>query len=282
MGHVIVGLFYVALLTSSAEGTPALLTGNEHPWGRFQPRSWCIVQTTILSNLEDQAVRTTQTVKTVLKSIEEDSVTLEESETLELGGRTVTKKPHLVEVDFYQEPVQENVQISQGAPAKIMIGKKVVPCAVRVYEQQTAGGILTTTIWYTPHVYPHVLRVEKILRSSPAGEDAGRRILRQSVMLVQETSALTGIRNNRRNKNYTLQTIEKGGNLTKITDARCAWDVPGGLLESTTREFDAQNKEIRRSVSQMTNYSVFEALPTGVSQRYYRKWVPDRSVEITD
>jgi len=282
MGNVFVGLFYVALLTVGGEGAPTLLTANEHPWGRFQPNSWCIVQTTVISNHDGQAARTTQTLRTVLKSIEEDSITSEESETFELGGKIVTKKPQTVKVDFFQEPVQEGVQARQGTPEKIMINKKVVPCAVRIYEQQTAGGHLTTTIWYTPHVYPHVLRVERILRSANASEDTGGRILRQSVMLVQETAALKGLRNNRRNKTYSLQTIEKGGNLTKITDARCSWDVPGGLLESTTRELDAQNREIRRSVSRMTNYSVSEAMPTGVLQRYYRTWGPTLSVEMAD
>ena len=279
MGGVFAGLFYVALLTVGGESVPTLLTANEHPWGRFQPKSWCIVQTTIVSSLERQAVRSVQTVKTTLKSIEETSLTLEELETLELGGQIITKKPQIVKVDFFQEPVQDSVQIRQGPSAKIVIDKKVVPCGVRIYEQQTARGHLTTTIWYTPHVYPYVLRVEKILRSSSAHEDAGERVLQQSVMLIQETAALKSARSNRRTRTYSLRMEEKGGNLTKITEARCSWDVPGGLLESTTREFDVQNREIRRSVSRMFNYSASEAVSVGRTSRYYRTWVP---VEVMD
>ena len=280
MGNVFAGLFCATLLIAGGEGAPVLLTANEHPWGRFQPKSWCIVQTTIVSNLDGQAVRTTQTLRTVLKSIEENNIVLEESETLILGGKIVPKKPQTVKVDFFREPVHEDIQVRHGVPTKITINKKVVPCAVRIYEQQTAGGHLTTTVWFTPHFFPHVLRVEKILRSS--GEEAGGRILRQSVMLVQDTDALKGIRNNRRSKTYSLRTEEKEGNITKITDARCSWDVPGGLLESTTREFDAQNREIRRSVSRMTNYFVFEAIPAGTSQRYYRTRGSGTLVEMTD
>ena len=296
MGNMLAGFFCASLLIVGGEGAPALLTANEHPWGRFQPNSWCIVQTTVVSNLDGQAVRTTQTSRTVLKSIEENNITLEESETLILGGRIVPKKPQTVKVDFFQEHVQEDVRVRHGAPEKITINKKVVPCAVRIYEQQTANGHLTTTIWYTPHVYPHVLRVEKILRGPHAGEDAGNgtrggsgsggggvrgQIFGQSVMLVQDTAALKGIRNNRRNRTYTLRTEEKRGGITKITDARCSWDVPGGLLESTTSEFDAQNREIRRSVSRMTNYFVFEAVPVGTVQRYYRTRA-GMPVEMTD
>ena len=279
MGNVFAGLFYAALLTMGGEGAPALLTANEHPWGHFQPKSWCIVQTSVVSKIDDRTVRSLQTVKTTLKSIERDRIILEESETLELGGKIVTKKPQTVTIDFFQEPVQENVHVRQGPPAKIMIDKKVVPCAVRIYEQQTARGQLTTTIWYTPQVYPYILRVEKIVRNAAAHEESGDNILHQSVMLVQETSALRTIRSSRRNKTYSLQTVEKEANFTKITDARCSWDVPGGLLESTTREFDAQNREIRRSVSRMTNYSAFEAISVGLPSRYYRTWV---TAEIAD
>ena len=272
MSSLIIGLCCAVLLTA-AEGTaPILLTANEHPWGHFQPKSWNIVQTVIISNLEGRAIQSTHKVKTTLQSIDANGITLQESETFELGGKIVEKKPQTVQFDFFQEPVQENIQIRQGLPVKLMIDKKVVPCAVRVYEQQTAGGLLTTTIWHTPHVYPHVLRVEKILRSSPDNENTGGRILRQSITLVQETSALKNTRISRRNKTYRLQTVEKAGNVTKITDALCSWDKPGGLLESTTREFDTQNREIRRSVSQMTNYYSHQPIP--VLPQRYRPWTP--------
>ena len=282
MGNLFSGLCWVVLLIAADGGAPTLLTANEHPWGSFQPNSWRIVQTVIISNIDGRAVHSMQTVKTTLQSIDGNSVTLQESETLNLGGRPVEKKPQIVKYDFFQEPVQENVQVRHGEPVKLMIDRKVVPCAVRIYEQQTTGGRLTTTIWYTPHVYPYVLRVERILRSSPEGGEhtvgqvPGGQVIRQSVTLVQETSALKTLRSNRRNRTYTLQTTERIGNVTKITDARCSWDVPGGLLESTTREFDAHNREVRRSVSKMTNYFSVELFP-GPPQRF-RTWTPVETV----
>jgi len=270
MNSAFAGLCFAVFFTVAGEGADATLTANEHPWGRFQPNTWCIVQTVTVSNVGGRAVQSLQTMRTTLKSIDETGITLEQAETSELGGRVVERQPQTIKVDFFQEPIQENVHISQGPPAKLMINKRVVPCAVRIYEQQTSSGHLTTTVWYTPHVYPHVLRVERVLRSSANGDGAGSQIIRQSVTVVQETSALRGIRSNRRNRTYSLQTIETVGNITKITDARCSWDVPGGLLESTTREFDAQNREIRRSASRMTNYSLHEATPVGLPQRSNR------------
>ena len=270
-----VGLCCAALLSATGESAPTPLTANEHPWGRFLPNTWCIVQTVTIANIEGRAVQSTQTVRTTLQSVDEGSVTLQEEETIELGGRVVKKTPQTVRYDFYNEPIleksiQEGVKVRQGPPDRLMIDRKVVPCAVRIYEQQTSGGMLTTTIWYTPHVYPYVLRVEKILQSSPEGENARGQVVRQSVTLVQETSALKALRGIRRNRAYNLQTVEKAGNVTRITDARCSWDRPGGLLESTTREVNAQGVEIRRSVTQMTNYFSHEMFLT---QPYYRTMI---------
>ena len=263
MGNVFTGLSCVVLLLASEGGAQTALTANEHPWGSFAPKSWCIVETVTLSNIEGRAVQSSQKVKTVFEAVDKNGITLQETETLNVDGKIMEKKPLTTRYDFFQEAIQENVQVSQGLPAKLEIGKKVVPCAVRIYTQQTSGGLLTTTVWYTPLVYPYVLRVEKILLSPPDGDKPGGQVLLQSVMLVQETSALKSLRSSRRNRTYSLQTVEKAGNITKITEARCSWDYPGGLLESTTREFDTQNREIRRSVSKMTNYYFPYRLITG-------------------
>jgi hypothetical protein len=260
MGSLFAGICYAVLFAASGSA-PTPLTANEHTWGRFLPGTWCIVQTVTVSNIEGRSVQSTQAVRTTLQSVDESGVTLQEVETLEVGGRVVERGPQIVKYDFFNEPVQENVQVRYGPPEKLMVDRKVVPCAVRIYEQQTSGGHLTTTIWYTPHVYPHILRIERVLRSVSDGESAGGQIIRTSVTLVQETSALRALRGNRRNRTYTLQTVEKAGNITRITDSRCSWDVPGGLLESTTRELDAQGREIRRSVSRMTNYFSHEMYP---------------------
>jgi len=276
MASMLVELFCAVLLTAADGGASALLKVNEHPWGSFVPKSWSIVQTVTASNFEGRVVQSVQTVRTTLQSVDENGVTLLESEAFTLDGKTVEKRPQIVKYDFFQEPIQENVHISEGQPAKLMIGKRVVPCAVRIYTQQTAGEHLTTTIWYTAQVYPYVLRVEKILRSAPAGDNPGGHIIRQSVMLVQETSALRTFGGGRRGKTYSVLTEEKAGNITKITEARCSWDVPGGLLEATTREFDAQNREIRRSVSQMTNYSSYKLIQSPTQR--FRTWVPSEVI----
>ncbi|MDR0327824.1 MAG: hypothetical protein LBI05_05965 [Planctomycetaceae bacterium] len=254
--------------TFTGEFDPVPLTANEHPWGTFPPKSWCIVQTVTVSNVDGRAVQSNQTVKTVLDSIDGEGITLQETETLELGGKKVEKKPQTIKYDFFRERIQENVQVQRGPPVKLMLNnKKVVPCEVRIYTQQTSSGHLTTTIWYSPFVYPFVLRVERIQRSSPSGDNSEGQIVRRSVTLVQETSALQKRRGSRRSRTYSQQTVEKTGNITKITDERCSWDVPGGLLESTTKELDVQNREIRRSVSRMTNY--FSYSPVPVLMPYY-------------
>ena len=254
MGNIFAGFCCAVLLMSTGEVAPVPLAANHHPWGQYTPGSWCIVQTTTVSNVEGRVVQSSQTLKITLQLIDESGITLQELETIAVSGKIVEKQPRIVKYDFFQEPIQENVHVNQMLPVKQKIGKNVIPCAIRTYEHRTAGVHLTTTVLYTPHVYPYIIRVEKTLRSSLNNEDTDGQIVRQSVTLVMETSALKTFRSSRKNRTYTLQTVEKVGNITKITDARCSWDVPGGLLESTTKEIDAQNREVRRSVSRTINY----------------------------
>jgi hypothetical protein len=261
---MLLGFVCAALLAAAGDddNTPTLLTAREHPWGNYLPQTWRTVETLSISNVGGRLIHSRQTVRTVLKDIDETGVTLEETELTRLGGRIIEKPTQTVKYDFFQERIQSDVKITQGAPVKLMIkgNRKIVLCSVRIYEQLTSSGILTTTICYTPQVYPYVLRVEKILRSAPDDDNAGGRVIRESGMLVVETSALKPTRGNRRNSSYTSQTVEKSGSIVKTTDASYRWDRPGGFMEATIIERDSRNREIQRSISRMVNYSSLERI----------------------
>jgi hypothetical protein len=236
-----------------SDQAPIQLTANEHPWGRFKPESYCRMQTTITSQYGEQKITSVQELKTTLISVEKNGITLQEEESVTIGDKIVEKTPKTFLYDFFQELVQEGAKISAGTPTKLMIDKQVVPCEVRIYELSTPVGRQTTTIWYTAQLFPYVMRVEKVLRCFPTDKDPSEQVLSQSVTVVQKTSALKS-RGSKRGT-YNLQTTEKTGNVTKLTESRCSQNLPGGLECSTTREFDAQGKVIRTLETRLTNYS---------------------------
>jgi hypothetical protein len=244
-------LIFAAFFLAGGEEIPPVLTAKEHPWGHFEPGSHCTIQTVITTNVGSQTSKFYRATKAELISVDKNGVHLQETETAETGNKLPGKERQTMrDTDFYQETVQKETQVRQGPLSKLMIGRKVVPCLTRIYETKTADGDLSVTIWYSPQVCPYVLRTERVLRSAAADKP----VVYQCVAAVQETSALKS-KFGRNDKTYSIQITEKtAGNITKITEERGSWDIPGGILYSVTREFNEKNEEIRVTVSRTATY----------------------------
>jgi hypothetical protein len=241
-------LFLNILLTGIAA---APLTEDEHPWGRVGIGSSIVTQTTVITNAAESPVISVQKIETTLVAADNDSITLQEAETIEMGNKTVKKEPQTKCYDFWQEPLIGGVRIKIGEPVKLIIDKKTVPCEVRIYEQTVQGGTKTTTVWWNSSFFPYVLRTERVLRGMPAAEAAGSlgEIISQSVTVVKEVSGAKS------HRYYKLQTTEQSGKITKRTDTVCSRNIPGGLRSSTTLEADDTGKTIRSSTTRLTSYS---------------------------
>ncbi|MDR2117412.1 MAG: hypothetical protein LBP87_13635 [Planctomycetaceae bacterium] len=234
------------MVAGKAPTQPAInpvLTALEHPWGRFSPQSWVCLQRITWTNREGYRTADVREIKTTLQSIDPDGVTLQDVLTTSIGGKQAENAPIIRRFDFFQQPIQEGVQVRNAAPTKLIINHLVVPCEVRIYEQTTPAGKRKTTIWYSTQVYPYVLRSENVLRSIPTDKEPEERILDMTITEVLESSAF----HLRKSKlgTYRLRTTQKSGNVTTITEISCSRHVPGGVLQKTTREFEKKGNMIR-------------------------------------
>ncbi|GHT12294.1 hypothetical protein FACS1894170_06920 [Planctomycetales bacterium] len=242
-------VLYTLLLAAPVEN---VLTETEHPWGTFGNGSYTVTQTKITTYSADAPVRSTQTIKTVLVSVEDDGVTLQVNESLQLGEKTINKEPHTIRSDFWQEPILQDVKISTGKPLKLVIGKKTVPCETRIYEQKVQGGIKTTTVWWNRYFFPYILRTERVLRTTTdvSKEKSAGEIVRQSVTVVVDVSGSSSRRK------YQLRTTEQSGKITKRVDTLCSNTIPGGIGYSITTETDETGKIVRKSQTNIQEYKV--------------------------
>jgi hypothetical protein len=262
--------------TSAQPPTPPVLTALEHPWGRFAPQSWVCVQKITWTNREGYRTADVRELKTTLQSVDPDGVTLQDVLTTGTGGKQTENAPIIRRFDFFQQPVQEGVQIRNAAPTKLIIDHLVVPCEVRIYEQTTPAGKRKTTIWYSTQLYPYVLRSENVLRSIPTDKEPEERILDMTITEVLESSAF----HLRKSKlgTYRLRTTQKSGNVTTITEMSCSRHVPGGVLQKTTREFEKKGniiREIRTAETRLIN--VYYAGVSSNSRQIPATIVPDSS-----
>jgi hypothetical protein len=233
----------VAGQTSAPRNISPVLTALEHPWGRFSPQSWVCLQKTTWTNREGHRTADVRELKTTLQSIDPDGVTLQDVLTISIGGKRTENAPIIRRFDFFQQPIQDGVQIRNTAPTKLIIDHLVIPCEVRIYEQTTPAGKRKTTIWYSSQLYPYVLRSENVLRSIPTDKEPEERILDMTITEVLESSAF----HLRKSKlgTYRLRTTQKSGNVTTITETSCSHHVPGGVLQKTIREFEKKGNTVR-------------------------------------
>jgi len=233
-----------------------ILTAAEHPWGRFLPKSWVYLQKTTWTNHEGHRVANISETKTTLKSIDKDGVTLQEILSVDMAGKRVENAPVVRRFDFFQQPVQDDdVQIQNAPPTKLVVDNQVIPCEVRIYEQSTLAGKRKTTVWYSTQLYPYVFRVENVLKSLPDDKESKERILDMTVTEVLESSAFY-LRKSKHGT-YWLRTTQKSGSVTTVTEAFCSRHIPGGVIQKKTREYEGKGgeiQEIRTVETRLINY----------------------------
>ncbi len=271
----IVGVFVAFLLTGTlfGQGLPvnapgteedtgsdvlAVLTEQDHPWGRFPQHSWIHTQTISWSAQDGQRfgerIASVRETKTTLESIDTDGVTLKKEVMLTMGGKQVKTAPQVERFDFYREPIETGVIARNIGTGKLLVNNLVIPCKKRVYEKQSATEKRTTTLWFTTQLYPYVLRSETVLRALPLEQSPLERELRRSITEVYESSSFH-LRGNQ-DGSYRYRTKTTESNMTTIVDASCSRYIPGGVVQALVREYDATGAEIRSSETRIINYSM--------------------------
>ena len=236
-------------------GVP-VLSAYEHPWARYLPKSWSRTQTVTTTEFEGHRIRNITETKTILESVDGKSLTLKSFSTVDAGGRSVEKPPQTRTLDFYSEPVVEGVKIEQLQPTTLTVSKQLIPCEVRSYVLLTPEDKpetrQRTTVWYSTHIYPYILRVERIHTTIATEQDQEEKVLSSSTMELRDTDAL----NIRRSKqgNYSYRTITKTGDITTDATMTGSRRITGGLDREVVREMDQNGKVIRTVETRMINY----------------------------
>ena len=237
-----------------SERTVPVLAAHEHPWARFPMKSWTRTQVITTTEHSGRLVRTLTETKTILDSVMENSLTLQMTSTVDVGGRRVETPPQKQILDFYSELVIDGTTIEQQPSTMLVVDKQLIPCEVRSYVLLMPETRQRTTVWYSTQLYPHILRVERILRKVATGKNPEEKVLSRSTTELLETDAMR-LRRSKRG-NYSYRTITKTGDFTTDTVTVGSWHIPGGLRFETVRELDRNGKVIRTTETRMINYAV--------------------------
>ena len=164
---VVLGLLPGGILAQEA-GIPAKL----HPWGRFEPGAWKLVQV-VTETLDEQGqVVSTSTTdsKTTLVDVDGEGVTLEIQACMEVAGKRFEAEPQTIKQAFYGDVAVPNLKPKEPVDGHVTIEDRQVACKVLQFEVAGPTGKTATSISYSPTLAPYVLKRESISSNAEGKE----------------------------------------------------------------------------------------------------------------
>jgi hypothetical protein len=216
-------------------------------------------------------VSTTETT-TSLKSVDDESVTLETDVTIEIAGRKFDSQPELVKKSYHGADDGKTVKIEEVGAGNATIGGEQIPCRIRRITVNGGSDKRVTTIYFHDDIAPFELRretvstdVEKKTVNYETNVDVIAVALPYKVLTENHTVAFVS----------TVYTSPKKRKTT--LEVYCP-RVPGGMVAHWSTEFDENDRVVRRSVLELADYG-FTA-PEEDTARTGRILLPRRAARI--
>ena len=242
----------IAVVLGCALGTAAaqdcVLPRVHHPWGRYQVGSWKEVRVTTETLGPDGRVLNTSVTETksTLRSVSDLGVVLNVEVVVHVDGKEFASPPQTVWNGFYGQQESQPVTVRKLGEAVIKVHGNQVACEQRQIQLDGTRG-RQITVCYSPKISPYVLRKETVT----GGNDV--RTVAEAVAVNHRTEILGTV-----HPAALIKTTTTQGKSTRVTVETVSDDVPGGVVEHDSQEFDDQGKVIRRSKLELLAYEVHE------------------------
>lgn len=241
----------VAAVGASAMAEDSDITARLHPWGSFGPGAWKTVHVvTETLNEQGQVVSTCMTdTKTTLMDLDRDGVTLEIQACMEVAGKRFEAESQIIKQGFHGELLGPSLKLKEPADGEVVIEGQKIPCKVRQLESVTPNSKTVTTIYYSTSVAPYILKREAV-----ATDPEGKNRLSETLVDVIALNMPVEVRGETRNGMY-VKTVHKNANVTVTTWADVLPEVPGGVVNNSSKEIDKSGRLVRRSTLKLSDYS---------------------------
>lgn len=246
----------IALTLAVIMGGDTRLTAQEYPrlpyfWARFKPGSWKLVRrvTETFSPEDERTATSTTNTRTTLEAVGERSVTLRMEAVMELGGKLLEGTPQEVTDGLHGQTIDGQVVVESLANDTVTIEDREYRC--RVEQVRIVSGETTTIAkaWYCDYVTPNLLRSESTTTENGTAELVHRRSV-QVTGFVPRRRILA-----RWGQAVSIRVVEQHrGGTTVATAVNCP-EVPGGIIDEESQEYDADGRLVRRSKIELVDYS---------------------------
>lgn len=235
-------------MTCAGDG---VIPRERHPWAAFRPGSWKLVKvTTETVDKDGKTIGASVTeTRTMLLSVDADSYELQIDVTVDVAGKRFSSQPRVTRQGFHGEGEGQRAIIRRLGAAALKVAGRDLSAQAAEIEIADEEYRKVTRLEYSGGIHPYVLA-----RRSVTYDAAGK--VQQETEVQTRAVQIPRTLLSARRSTWETRTTQKHVAGSVVTDEVHCFDVPGGVVEHTSQEFDDKGVLIRRSKLDLVNYGI--------------------------
>ncbi len=253
--------------TLHAQTDDTLTPREADVWGRFAAGSW--KQTRVATESIDPQghvlAKTQSNVRTTLVLVDGRRIKLRVAVTLEAGGREFDTSPQVIDRGYFGETPNQLARIRDLGNARVVIDGHPIPVETHEALIQTGNQKIVNKFFESTATEPYLLRRET--HFTDATDPTANH---------EETSEVIAV-----DKPYRVRSeikpvaferlVQKDTHGTTVTVDVTSVDVPGGIVNRSSKELDADGHVTRRTTVDLVDYGAVEDQSPDAGRRRYRR-----------
>ncbi|MEQ8791740.1 MAG: hypothetical protein RIC55_36090 [Pirellulaceae bacterium] len=229
-----------------------MVVPSRHPWGAFEVGSWKkvkVVTTTFGDKQRKLGERVTET-KTTLVDVDRESYTLRVEAVVIVAGRRFESAPRFVRRGFDGEGDDDVVSYEDTTSETLTIGQQRIPSRIQKIVSQRGDTQRVSTVHFSGDVSPFVLRKRTVSIDSKTNSRLG-----ETLLDVIEMAMPRRVLSQRRLVSEIKTVHTHPGGRSETTEYYTP-EVPGGVVEHESSEFDKNGRLTQSSTLQLVGYGL--------------------------
>lgn len=250
-----------------AQSDDAISPREVDVWGRFAAGSW--KQTHVVTESIDPtgktSSRTESDVRTTLVLVDHRRIKLQVVVTLQAGGRQFDASPQIIDRGYFGETPNQAAQVRDLGSARVVVDGHEIPVQTREALIQSGNERIVNKFFESGATEPYLLRRETHC-TDPTDPAANQ----------EETSEVIAV-----DKPYRVRSeikpvaferlVQKDAHGSTVTVDVTSVDVPGGIVNRTSKQLDADGHVTRRTTVELIDYAAVEDQTPDAGRRRYRR-----------
>jgi hypothetical protein len=242
-----------SLNSGNRSAKPWTLPKEHHPWARFSEGAWREIEV-ITETFDEEGKLFGQSFtvqKEILKAVTEDSYVLDVQATVDVSGKRIAGPWNTRVLRLATDRGGAVFAANRHADEQLPLNVGAVNCQVWEVQYTEEGRNLFDRLFYSPDVYPHVLRRDVIENVENSPSEAPT--LDAALVTTRFVPFSWEGRIIECTQHETIHHREKGNsqNVALLTP-----EVPGGEIQSHSTDFDSSGRRIRWSIQKLVGFGV--------------------------